>query len=40
MFWFSLVAVVMLLAWLGVRWFEAPQTDVDMENVPAVELTK
>ena len=40
-FGLSLVAAVLLLGWVGVRWFEAaPTADVDMENLPAVELTR
>ncbi len=37
---FSFVAATMLFAWLAMRWFESPPADVDMENVPAVELTR
>jgi hypothetical protein len=37
----SLVAAVVLLGWFGSRWFDAPQqVDVDMENLPCVELTR
>lgn len=36
-----LIAAVVLVGWLGVGWFEAPEVaDVDMENLPAVELTR
>ncbi len=36
----SVIAALALFAWLGSRWFDPPPADVDMENVPAVELTK
>jgi len=37
----SLIAATILLGWIGARWFDAPAPqDVDMENLPAVELTR
>ncbi|HZS37612.1 MAG TPA: hypothetical protein VFF06_12335 [Polyangia bacterium] len=40
-FGLSLIAAVLLVGWIGSRWFDAPPAaDVDMENLPAVELTR